>query len=198
MVNEVRQLLMSLPGVLQVAFIKTDHIGPIRKTEERNQKAQIIQLVNLGFQQVLEKRNIFVFLKDTSFRPPPTPTIYLVEELSKNHTRRRNCLEIDEKRYHIVGEEVLASKQKYYERHIFFGNGFVLFPDRRKGEKRLPSYFLIPPIRFPELEEEQERLGIANIISISPSTDTDECLRDLYSFPKDPDLATIMIGFDKV
>ena len=75
------------------------------------------------------------------------------------------------------------------------GESFVIFPDRRSSNKT-PSYFLVPPLSFVELEEVQERLGIAGVVSISPSAQVDAFLRSRSGFAADPALATLLVAFD--
>ena len=198
MISSIEDVLLSLPGVHRVAPVEKKDIQGIMETEKKNQRSQLIQLKNLGFQMILEKEILFVFLKDCSFRPPPSPTILLVEETRGNHKILEHCFDIGNTRYHIIGEEVIDSSTEYCERHISFGKGFILFPERRKSSKNIPSYFLIPPIQFPELQAIQDSLSIKDIISVSPSTDTDDYLRDLYGFSRDPDFATILVGCDKI
>jgi len=197
MTSLINQLLLSLPGVHAAAKIEKKEIPLIQETEKKNQHSQLVQLENLGFRKVLEKEILYVFLKDSTFRPPPSPTILLVEEVSRNHKNLDHCIDIGETRYHVIGEEVINGNSPSSERRISFGKGFVLFPERRQGSKKIPSYFLIPPIAFPELEEKKEHLSITDIISVSPSTDTDDCLRDLYGFSRNPEFATILIGANR-
>ena len=80
-----------------------------------------------------------------------------------------------------AGEEVLASRSPYTEKIIPLGDSFVIFPDRRSGNK-IPSYFLVPPLGFPELEAISDRLGISGVLSISPSAQADDCLREACGF----------------
>ncbi len=70
---------------------------------------------------------------------------------------------------------------------------FVIFPDRRRGQ-RVPCVFVLPPVRFPELERQSTRLGIAEVVSISPSLAADGLLREAFGFPLTNDLATLLIG----
>ena len=69
----------------------------------------------------------------------------------------------------------------------------MIFPERRSGP-RVPCLFLLPPFSFPELERQRPRLGIRDIVSISPSLATDALLRESFQFPLTNELATILIG----
>ncbi len=90
---------------------------------------------------------------------------------------------------------MLASRRPYAEKTLFLAESFVLFPERR-ASPGTPSFFLIPPLGFAELEERQEELGIRRIISISPSSQSDVILREACGFPGDTGCATLLVGFD--
>jgi hypothetical protein len=107
-----------------------------------------------------------------------------------------NCLEFDGMRYHVVGEEVMGQGKEYNEKVLNFQKSFVLFQDRRKNSKSVPAYFLIPPVPFPELEEKRDYFSIEHIMSISPSTPADDCIRSLYNLSMKPEYASILVGFD--
>lgn len=199
MIERVINLIANLPGVHGIKKIHDEHISSIIETESIHQKNQMVQLLNIGIESLLKRDLVFVFIKDTTFRPPPRPTVYLVEEIdgeTETAEAPARSLDFEGKQYLIVGEEVLDPESEYEEKHAFFGSGFVLFPDRRKGPKK-PAYFMIPPIDFIELEEIKDELGIENIMSTSPSNITDDYLREAFGFPTDPDLATILVGFDR-
>jgi hypothetical protein len=134
-------------------------------------------------------------LKDRLFREPPRPTVYLVEEDRGSGEGSQRCLTVEGDRYRIVGEEVLASRLPYSEKTISLGDSFVIFPDRRSGD-RIPSHFLVPPLEFPELESVAASLGITGVLSISPSAQADTFLREACGFSSDPSLATLLVAFD--
>jgi hypothetical protein len=139
---------------------------------------------------------VVVLLKDRHFRPPPTPTLYLVEELAaEGGAAGTGILALGERRYRIVGEELLDPGKTYPEKTVGISGSFVIFPGRRTAPAT-PSFFLLPPLPFPELEERQARFGITGVLSISPSTPADALLRAACRFPPDSSLATLLIGFD--
>jgi hypothetical protein len=197
MLSRVFDIISNLPGVLAVEEVAKKHISAIEDSEEANLKIQMVPFANIGIKTILKREFLLVFLKDTSFRRPPCPTVYLVEEYDTDNHESDHLIEIEGARYYVVGEEVLNPDIQYKEKHAFFGSGFVLFPDRRKGPKK-PAYFMIPPIAFPELQDRKEELGITEVMSVSPSTITDDLIRQAFGFSTDPELATIMVGFDRV
>ena len=204
MLQDIQNLLSSLPGVIDSAYVRPDDVGRIHKAEDTNQKVHLVPLKNLGIQVLLERQHVFAILKDTTFRPPPGPTIYMVEEelssdadgASDELLSSEMYLRTDGRVFRIIGEEVLDKKKEYFENHMFFENDFVLFPDRRKNRQNIPALLVLPPIPFPELESEKEKYSIENIMSISPGTQCDDFIREAYNFSKNPEYATILIGLD--
>lgn len=192
----ILDLLSSLPGVIDVAALARNDVPLIRQREESNQERQFIPLRNAGILEVLKRDSLCVILKDASFRLPPCPTIYMVEEAENEEPPEDKRLEIAGCRFYIVGEEVLDKKREYAEEHVFFQRDFVLFPGRRKRRHHIPALLMIPPIPFPELEEKKQQFAIDNIMSVSPSTQSDDYLRTAYRMPNLPEYATILIGWD--
>jgi hypothetical protein len=120
--------------------------------------------------------------------------VYLVEE-EGGEDPSRHRITVEGKTYSIVGEEVLSSRSPYSEKIISLGDSFVIFPDRRSSN-RTPSYFLVPPLGFPEVETIAASLGISGVMSISPSAQPDTYLREACGFSPDPGLATLVVAFD--
>jgi hypothetical protein len=194
--RSVQQLLAGLCGIVGVRHVGPEVMDRIVAQEARYEKGNFIPLSNLGVREVRERNAALALLKDNRFREPPGPTVYLVEKVGgKPPAVGSHLLEIGERRFRILGEEVLACRQPYREKTLFLADSFVLFPKRR-GEPRTPSFFLMPPLGFPELEQRQEELGIRRAISVSPSALSDQLLREACSFSADTTLATILVGFD--
>jgi hypothetical protein len=137
----------------------------------------------------------YALLKDSTFRAAKIPTVYLVEENAPEGCA--NVLVVAGKRYAVVGEEVVEGHPPYLEVTIPLERSFVIFPERRLAAD-VPCLFLLPPITFPELEKAATQLGIRDIISVSPSLATDGRIRDAFGFPPTNDLATLLIGFNRV
>ncbi|MBN2554186.1 MAG: hypothetical protein JXB06_15520 [Spirochaetales bacterium] len=189
------KLLSGLPGIVAVKRVGRETVGRIVELESRYEQGALVPLKNLGVRAALKRDVAVGVLKDGRFREPPAPTVCLVEELHTGDCPAEHRLSVEGKSYRIIGEEVLASRSPYSEKIISLGESFVIFPDRRSSNKT-PSYFLIPPLGFPELEELRQQLGIAGVLSISPSAQADTCLREACGFPPDPSLATLLVAFD--
>ena len=193
--EEALRLLAGLPGVVAAEPVRREIVEQVVELENRYEQGTLVPLKNLGV-RIASKREIAVaLLKNKIFREPPEPTVYLVEEVRTGRSTDRLCITVEGASYRIVGEEVLASRQPYGEKTISLGDSFVIFPDRR-ASGGTPSYFLVPPLGFPELEEVQDRLGIADVLSISPSAQADDCLREACGFAADPSLATLLVAFN--
>jgi hypothetical protein len=194
----VKALLVNLQGVIDIVQLSNEHFEIINRIEAGYCTNQLIKVRNRGISEVLKCRHVFIILKDSRFRPPPSPTIYMVEDLGPAEEMSDHSVEVGDSLYHVVGEEVFDSNRHFDEKITFFSSGFVLFPERRKGRAGIQAYFLIPTVQFPELEEKQEEIGIRGIVSVSPSSAADDFLRNAYELEKSPEYATILVGFNEV
>jgi len=207
-VAAAEQLLAALPGIVAVRRVDGPILGQAAAQERRGEHGGILPVRNLGMQTALERQVVFALLKARSFRPPPAPTVYLVEELEGGGCGGTGggcaagagappgqLIRTGDRSYRILGEEVLSGRDPYTEKTVKLSGSFVMFPERRTDPRR-PSYFLVPALGFAELEEAEGRLGIRGVFSISPSASTDALLRELCGFDPDPGLATLLVGFD--
>jgi hypothetical protein len=194
-VREALRLLVGLPGIVGVRRVRAKTIEQVVELESRYERGVVVPLKNLGVHVVLKRKVAVAVLKDGRFRPPPAPTVYLVEEAGREECPQEHCIVVEGMRYRVVGEEILPSREAYLERTVPLGDSFVIFPDRRSSQKT-PSYFLVPPLGFPELEAVGEQLGIRGVVSISPSAQADSRLRKACGFAEDPSLATLLVAFD--
>ncbi len=174
-------------------LISTDQ-REILKIEGAYEQSAFLPLKNLGMEIMAKRDQVIVFLKDPSFRKPPAPTVYMVEE-EQEHSVDGHVLHIDNKYYRIIGEEIIDSNQQYTEKIVSLGDSFVFYPERRCG-KITPAFFLIPPLPFPELDERQEYFKIKDIVSVSPSSLVDCSLRESFGFTKETTFATLLIGYN--
>ncbi len=195
LVSSVEELLERIPGVTAVRKVVRETVQSIVELESRFETQAFLPVKNVGVRAAVNREIVFAVLKDNDFREPPEPTVYLVEEVDSAGETSDWQIEVEDRSYNIVGEEVLASRKPYKERTVSLQDSFVLFPERRRDAK-VPSYFLIPPLGFPELEAVQEKIGIRQIISISPSAQADTFLRQTCGFSMEPTFATLLVGFN--
>jgi hypothetical protein len=216
-IERAATLLRSVPGITHVRVVERPVLLRVAAAEERYGGSALLPVLNLGLRAVLERQLVLAVLKDRRFRPPPAPTVYLVEDLEGQTAAGRveatdaeatgaaatdatgaaeaAVLAVGERRFRVLGEEVLDPTRVYAEKTMRLGGSFVVFPERRSSPKT-PSYFLVPPLGFQELEEAGEGLGLERIISVSPSAPADGLLRELCGFPPDPAQATLLVAAD--
>ena len=195
LVEDIKKLLSKLKGVISVSKIDNEYRDKIVKLENEYEKGGLICLKNPGIRMALQCETVFAILKDTSFRPPPGATVFMVEDTDTKETD--HLLTINNKTYRIIGEELIGKTPPEDEEYIFISDDFILYPDRRKGRTKRPAYFIIPPLGFYELEEVKEIYKIDNIISVSPSTTADDYIRKICDFSPSEELATILVGFNE-
>jgi hypothetical protein len=190
-VQHILEVLVSIAGVRAAVRLSDGQRRQAVELEARHELASAIPVRNLGIRLIAERHECFALLKDATFRSPRVPTVYLVEEdapMSCAHV-----LTVNGSRYSVVGEEVRDGGGPYSETIIPLDRSFVIFPERRRGPG-VPCVFLLPPIAVPELEREAARLGIRDIVSVSPSLATDALIRGSFGFPPTNQLATLLIG----
>jgi hypothetical protein len=192
-VQPILDLLQGIPGVRRAVWLSDEQRRRAVELETRHEQASAIPVRNLGVRLLADRQACCALLKDSTFRSPKIPTVYLVEEDAPEGCA--NVLTVAGRRYAVVGEEVLKGRGPYFETTIPIERSFVIFPARRRGAN-VPCTFLLPPIAFPELENDAALLGIRDIVSISPSLAADRLLRDSFGFPPTNDLATLLIGFN--
>jgi hypothetical protein len=191
--GRILDLLESISGVRRVVRLSDAQRRRAVELEARHERSSVIPVRNLGVRLLADRHICYALLKDSTFRAPRVPTVYLVEEDAPEGCA--NVLAVAGRRYAVVGEEVREDRAPYAEATIPLEKSFVIFPERRRAAD-VPCLFLLPPIAFPELEREAALLGISDIVSISPSLATDGLLRHSFGFPPTNDLATLLIGFN--
>lgn len=174
----VIERLKQLDGVLYAFEITPEIKDELREIEKQIRATLGIEVKNTGIEECLKREHIVCIIKDKRFRPPPEPTIYLVSDDGT-----------------ILGQEVLEKDRSKFESSnniIFLSDDFVVFPDRRP-KPGCREYFLMPPVRFPEVEAIE---GVENVVSCSPSPLGDLLIRKAHGVTDDPRLASVLIGFD--
>ena len=164
---EVIRRIAALPGVFRVALLDPDDRDALRlrRTQESAE--------NAGLAEVLARPRIACLFKDPSFRPPPEPTLLLVDG-----------------RGEVLGRELLPGETAPADRRVaYLGKDFVLYAGvRPRGGYR----FVLPPVRFPELEDLRV---IERVVSASPDTPQDDYLRARFSVPPGQRYASVLVGY---
>lgn len=172
----VLNVIKSMDGVEKVFFLDDEILEKLRE-EEKDVKAILdIDVINEGFNEVLKRDYVLCIIKNTRFRPPPEPTVLLVSDKGV-----------------ILGREVFPHDREEFDNRddvVWLSEDFVMFPDAKGGGK---EFFIMPPVSFPELNEE---LGCKDVVSCSPSPTSDVMLKKYYNLKDDPRLASILVGFN--
>jgi len=194
--KEITDLLQNIEGVLTTSRIDDKSRKMIIELEEDYEKSSVIGLQNIGIPMIMQCTEVFAILKNSSFRPPPNSTVFLVEKLKEDDGKEYH-LRVDNRDFRIIGEELINKKPTEDEDYMYISDDFVIYPERRCNRAGNPAFFLIPPLGFTELESVKDRLRIRNVMSVSPSTMSDSYIREQCSFSPDTKLATILIGFNR-
>ncbi len=193
-IETIEGILSGLAGVRDVRRLDGKTRERLRCVESEYEASSVIPVRNIGVACAAGREEALVVLKDGRFRPPATPTVYMVEELDGRMSDPYELC-IEERRYRVIGEEILGDPARYGEQTIFLADTFAMFPERRTG-RQVPCIFILPPLAFPELEARGAELGITDVISISPSIAADGLLRESCGFPRTNDLATLLVGYN--
>ncbi len=176
--NKAKNIIQNLDGVIDVQKLTKQDIVKLIDIES-NIDNELIPVINEGMKECFRQDVSFVIFKK-GFRLPPSPTVLLT-----NYDGQ------------ILGHEILTredrEKYKNDENAFFLGNDFVLFRNMR-GINKYPGKecFILPPIDFPELKTLNE---INTVVSSSPSTQSDEYLKEKYGFIEDGTIATLIVSF---
>ena len=177
LLEEVLAVLSGLRGVRKAFYLdqaQRDRLGEIE--QDKAISLGPLTVHNEGVTECLRRRHVACIVKDRTFRPPPAPTVVLVDEDGE-----------------IVGRELIDGEEPRAapgQKLLYLGKDFVIFYD---GSKSSRTRFILPSIAFEEVEGVE---GTSRVCSCSPSTDGDAFLRRDAGLPDDPKLATILIGFD--
>lgn len=178
--DEIISILNSLNGVLKAIQLNKKDILKIIDLESHRSK-ELIPVFNQGVQESFKRDVSFVIFKKGFFRPPPTPTLLLIFDGE------------------VLGHDIFTKedKEKYAsdEDIQFLSDDFIVYKDvlHNQNLEKGNEYFILPPVPFPELEHLNY---ISDIVSSSPSTKSDEYLKEEYGFNQDSSIATIFVSFN--
>ncbi len=175
-VKEVLEMLGNMEGTQHVFEMDARTKDKLIEIEDNIRGTLGIKCANKGVEECLKREHIVVVIKDNRFRPPPDPTVLLVDYDGQ-----------------ILGMEIFPHQRKQFEGRddiLFLSQDFIVFAERkaRRGE-----CFMMPPVQFPEVEEMPKT---KNVVSCSPSPLGDMFVRATHGLEDDPKLASILIGYD--
>lgn len=174
--EEVRKVLLNLRGVRHCFYLTEEMRTGLSEIERRYPAIGPLTVENAGVFECLSREHVACIVKDKTFRPPPKPTVVLMNEDGV-----------------VIGKELLPGERPEAEgkgRVLYLGKDFVIFVDRGSGKG---ARFVLPPVPFSEVEEVE---GVRRVCSSSPSTVGDMFLRRKAGLKDDPELASVLIGFD--
>ncbi|HKZ89838.1 MAG TPA: hypothetical protein VJ300_06230 [Thermoplasmata archaeon] len=158
-------------------------VGVVRaellRSEDRNEivRRAVPQAAdNRGVSEVLSRGRVVCLFKDRTFRPPPEPTLLLVDERGR-----------------VLGQEIIPGLPVAHPgtKAVRLGRDFLLFADQESSGR---LRFVLPPVRFPELEDVRD---IDRLVSASPDPPQDDYLRARFGIPPGTELASILVGYDE-
>jgi len=175
-IDEALEIIKGMKGT-KIAFpLNKKDIGEILEAE-KNVKSQLGQKVfNLGLEEATKRDHVICIVKDITFRPPPEPTVFMLDEEGT-----------------ILGTEVLPGEHQKFkdmDNVMFLCQDFVVFTDKKQKTR---EYWMMPPVSFPELTTIK---GVTEVVSCSPSPPSDIVIKTNYGLVDDPKLATILVGFN--
>jgi hypothetical protein len=169
-------LLAGLKGVRHTFFLSIETRLGLEDIEKKYPSIGPLTIENTGVAECLKRDHVACIVKDRTFRGPPQPTVVLVNDEGA-----------------MVGREVFDGERVRPppgKGTLFLGKGFVIFYSRGSGKG---ARFVLPPVAFEELE----KLDFTEkVVSCSPSTVGDRFLRTEAGLEDDPELASILVGFD--
>ena len=178
--EEIIGFLSNLNGVLEVEKLTPENILKIIDFESQRRE-ELVPLFNKGIQECFKRDVTLVIFKKGFFRPPPTPTLLLMFDGE------------------VLGHDIFteSEKEKFLQDEDvqFLSDDFIIFNDvlHNHNLERGNEYFVLPPVPFPELDDFDI---LTEVISASPSTVSDEYLKEEYGFGQDSSIATIFVSFN--
>jgi len=172
----VLTMLAGLKGVKKAFYLEEPVRSQLAETEKEQSVSGPIAVHNEAVLECLRRDHVAVIVKDRTFRPPPCPTVVLIDDAGK-----------------VIGKELIRGEQVQPvpgQRLLHLGKDFVIFYD---GSRSTHARFVLPPVPFKEAEGVD---GVERVVSSSPSTMGDLLVRRSAGLYDDPKLATVLIGFD--
>lgn len=191
--DNIKEYLSHLDGIINTTRITGNLKDKIIRNEKRYERTCAVPVINLAVSSVLNNDNVYVILKDETFRKPENPTFFLVQdaETPEDNPGLDDCM----RHYTILGEEFMGQEIDGKEKKLSLGDTLVLHKNKKRNKAKA-SFFVLPPLGFPELECVSTLFGITDILSASPSPLSDDLLRTAHGLRKDKKYATLLISFN--
>ena len=175
-IDEALEIIKGMKGTRIIFPLNKEDVVEILECE-RGVKSQMgTKVFNVGLEETMKRDHVVCIIKDVTFRPPPEPTVYMIDDEGE-----------------ILGTEVLPGEYAKYqemENVMFLCVDFVVFTDKKQKSR---EHWMMPPVSFPELTTIK---GVTEVVSCSPSPPSDIVIKTNYSLEDDPKLASILVGFN--
>jgi len=174
--DEILSMLSGLVGVRKAFYLTRQVMQELARIERSYPAFGPLTVRNDGLNECLKREHVACIIKDKHFRPPPMPTVVLVDDEGTE-----------------IGRELLPgerSPERGSSRTFMLGKDFVVFYEKGKGKG---AKFVLPPVPFKEVEQIN---GVSGVCSSSPSATGDFYIKKCYDLDDDPKLASILIGFN--
>jgi hypothetical protein len=176
--------LKATPGIISCWILPDEDREPLHRLEsDANRRLALpgIEIVNKGIRDVLQRQHVVVISHSPELRHPPGPIIVILD------------------REHIVGEEIWEpthiQKVSKDKNSLLLGKNLVFNREGlmvARGKKLRLVYKGLP---FPELDKIP---GIRDVISVTITVPVHlEFSRKAGWNPDDPNLGTVLIGFNE-
>ncbi|BBL61361.1 hypothetical protein MARBORIA2_03950 [Methanobrevibacter arboriphilus] len=179
-IEKIKKNMELMDGVLKIERLSNEDIKEIIDIES-NHDNELIPVINEGVKECFRRDFSLVLFKNSHFRNPTNPTLILTTEDGR-----------------ILGHDIFSKKEKEELKNnkdaYFLSDDFVIYKENLESKDFNPKkqYFILPPVEFSELDNIEM---IDNVISSSPSAQSDFYLKKKYNLPEDPKIASIIVSF---
>ncbi|MEN6438050.1 MAG: hypothetical protein ABFD97_05665 [Syntrophobacter sp.] len=183
LIRNVEAALRATKGILDIGWIAKEDIAAVTRSEQELQERGLGGLgsyCNEGVSKVISRQFVCAVLNNNEFRHADKPCLsWMVDDV-------------------VIGEEITDEEHlnflKKQGKVKVIGKNFVVYFDRVKTVAGKPPVFVCRALAFPEIEGVP---GVRDVLSASPIGSADMHLKRKFGWDsKDPELGTILIGFN--
>lgn len=183
LIRNVEAALRATKGILDIGWIAEEDMAAISRSEQETEEKGLGGLgsySNEGVSKVISRSHVCAVLNNNEFRHASKPCLaWMVDDV-------------------VIGEEITDEEHlnflKQQGKVKVIGKNFVVYFDRIKTVAGKPPVFVCRALAFPEIEEVP---GVRDVLSASPIGSADMFLKRKFGWDsKDPELGTILIGFN--